>query len=105
MIRRSQCVCVCVFTQISHISKFTRHFFEYRYMHDAADNSMLPEHIIIFPQTDCKSECIFHLLKSAAKVAFFNGKKEENPRKFEGKFKENAHNEGLCGILEKRPCV
>jgi len=38
----------------------------------------------------------FHLLKSAAKVAFFNGKKEENPRKFEGKFKENAHNEGQC---------
>ena len=65
-------------------------------MYDAADNSMLPEHIIIFPQTDCKSECIFHLLKSAAKVAFFNGKKEENPRKFEGKFKENAHNEGQC---------
>lgn len=54
-------VCVCVFTQISHISKFLICFFErrYRYMHDAADNSMLPEHIIIFPQTDCKSECIF----------------------------------------------
>lgn len=38
----------------------------------------------------------FHLLRSEAKVAFFNGKKEENPRKFEGKFKENAHNEGQC---------
>ena len=38
----------------------------------------------------------FHLLRSAAKVAFFNGKKEGNPRKFEGKFKENAHNEGQC---------
>ncbi len=52
------CVCVCVFTQISHISKFTRHFFEYRYMHDAADNGMLPEHITLFPKTDCKSEYI-----------------------------------------------
>lgn len=52
------CVCVCVFTQISHISKFTRHFLEYRYMHDAADNGMLPEHITLFPKTDCKSEYI-----------------------------------------------
>ncbi len=52
------CVCVCVFTQISHLSKFTRHFFEYRYMHDAADNGMLPEHITLFPKTDCKSEYI-----------------------------------------------
>ena len=51
-------MCVCVFTQISHISKFTRHFFEYRYMHDAADNGMLPEHITLFPKTDCKSEYI-----------------------------------------------
>lgn len=47
---------VCV--QISHISKFTRHFFEYRYMHDAADNGMLPEQITLFPKTDCKSEYI-----------------------------------------------
>ena len=46
------------FTQISHISKFTRHFFEYRYMHDAADNGMLPEQITLFPKTDCKSEYI-----------------------------------------------
>ena len=51
-------MCVCVFTQISHISKFTRHFFEYRYMHDAADNGMLPEQITLFPKTDCKSEYI-----------------------------------------------
>ena len=51
-------VAMCVFTQISHISKFTRHFFEYRYMHDAADNGMLPEHITLFPKTDCKSEYI-----------------------------------------------
>ena len=51
-------VAMCVFTQISHISKFTRHFLEYRYMHDAADNGMLPEHITLFPKTDCKSEYI-----------------------------------------------
>lgn len=46
----------------------------------------------------------FHLLRSAAKVAFFNGKKEGNPRKFEEKFKENAHNEGLFSV-HFRQCV
>ena len=64
-------------------------------MHDAADNGMLPEHITLFPKTDCKSEYIHcHLLKSAAKVADFNEKREDNSRNFEGQFKENAHNEG-----------
>lgn len=54
------CVCVCVYTNLTHIQIFNMLFERrYRYMHDAADNSMLPEHIIIFPQTDCKSECIF----------------------------------------------
>ena len=56
--REDTAVAMCVCTQISHISKFTRHFFEYRYMHDAADNGMLPEHITLFPKTDCKSEYI-----------------------------------------------
>lgn len=66
------CVCVCVFTQISHISKFATHFFEYRYMHDAADNGMLPEQIALFPKTDCKSEYIvIQLLNSVCKVSGF----------------------------------
>lgn len=65
-------MCVCVFTQISHISKFTRHFFEYRYMHDAADNGMLPEQIAIFPEMCCKSKYIvIQLLNSACKVSGF----------------------------------
>ena len=67
-IRRSQ----CVFTQILHISKFTTHFFEYRYMHDAADNGMLPEQIAIFPEMCCKSKYIvIQLLNSACKVSGF----------------------------------
>ena len=66
------CMCVCVFTQISHISKFATHFFEYRYMHDAADNGMLPEQIALFPKTDCKSEYIvIQLLNSVCKVSGF----------------------------------
>lgn len=65
-------VAMCVFTQISHISKFTRHFLEYRYMHDAADNGMLPEQIAIFPEMCCKSKYIvIQLLNSACKVSGF----------------------------------
>lgn len=65
-------MCMCVFTQISHISKFATHFFEYRYMHDAADNGMLPEQIALFPKTDCKSEYIvIQLLNSVCKVSGF----------------------------------
>ena len=71
----AMCVCVCVFTQISHISKFTRHFFEYRYMHDAADNGMLPEQIAIFPEMCCKSKYIvIQLLNSVCKDSGFYGK-------------------------------
>lgn len=65
-------MCMCVFTQISHISKFATHFFEYRYMHDAADNGMLPEQIALFPKTYCKSEYIvIQLLNSVCKVSGF----------------------------------
>ena len=52
------CVCVCVFTQISHISKFTRHFLEGKYMQDAADNRTLSEQITIFPKMGRKPEYI-----------------------------------------------
>lgn len=58
MIRRSQCVCVCVFTQISHISKLSAHFFEGKYMQDAADNRTLSEQITIFPKMGRKPEYI-----------------------------------------------
>ena len=66
----AMCVCVCVYTNLTH--KFTRHFFEYRYMHDAADNGMLPEQIAIFPEMCCKSKYIvIQLLNSACKVSGF----------------------------------
>ena len=60
----AMCVCVCVFTRISHISKFSAHFFErkYGYMHDATDNGMLPEQIVIFPEMYRKSKFIAVLL-------------------------------------------
>lgn len=51
--------------------------------------------LLYFPKRTANRN-VFSFIEICGKGSVFNGKKEGNPRKFEGKFKENAHNEGQC---------
>ena len=49
------CVCVCVFIQESHFSKFSAHFSEIRYMNmqNATDNNEPPEYVAEITNMSC----------------------------------------------------